>query len=88
MICKVNDRIAITRAYDGMPPNSIIGSTGTIIEAYNDSIAVEFDEDVGGHDLDHRVKRGHGWWIYNSHYSCIEIIEDERATSIDVSDYL
>ena len=61
----IGDRVIATTEFDNNP--NIVGIEGTI-RCYDSSrYGVEFDIDVGGHDLcTGTVKYGHGWYCPES----------------------
>lgn len=55
------DRVIAIDKYDGN--SRIVGITGTVISSAGSMISVEFDEDVGGHDLTGKCRYGYGWRV-------------------------
>ena len=59
---------------------------GTVIRlANNDSILVEFDDDIGGHHgNDHSCKDGHGWFCNARHLTLIKPVKWETIVEVEV----
>lgn len=59
-----------------------VGDRGTVL--FNDNgLGVEWDRNVGGHDLMDSCENGHGWWIA---YECIRL-EDVKMAKFKVGDF-
>jgi hypothetical protein len=62
---KIGDRVKCIAVHDGN--QNIVGQTGTVRYAISASgeLAIEFDNNVGGHALTSTLKceRGHGWYV-------------------------
>ena len=58
---KIKDRVRCIKNYGN---NIRVGDTG-VVKAVEDSIGIEWDRDVGGHDLGkaEECKSGHGWCV-------------------------
>lgn len=97
---KIGNRIRICKdlgfsiymIYSGRPFNAHeydnFGLTGTIVDIRENRIAVELDENIGGHTCGGKTKLGHGWWVFDYQYDDIELILGEEEATIDVSDFL
>lgn len=89
---KIGDRIRICKDYIGRPFSVYefdnFRLTGTIVDIRKNKIAVEFDENIGGHTCNGKTKPEHGWWIFDYQYYNIELILNEAEATIDVSDFL
>lgn len=71
----VNDRIIGVSEYDGN--TNIVGVAGTILALEGEGrYAVEFDENIGGHDLEGRCANGFGW---HTNGECLEPYQDPDA---------
>jgi len=61
---KVGNRIVGIAEYEG---KNLRGKKGTIREIYvmldEVRIGIEFDDFIGGHDLNGNAKEGHGWYV-------------------------
>lgn len=74
---KIGDRVRMTKECDGRFPKCC----GTIKYAYHSypSYAVEFDENMYGHDCMGRVEFGRGWDVRED---CLELCGDDRKIVI------
>lgn len=82
----IGDRVVVLEAQDGK--HCIIDKEGTILgfrELWGEmSAEIEFDEDIGGHTLNHQCKSGYGWQVYP--YKIKRVDEPEPQTS-DAMDF-
>lgn len=67
------------------------GDTGTVRIRDKKRIGIEWDNNVGGHDLQHLCKDGHGWFFFANYIPLIDDIEvipkhDESPDLFEESD--
>lgn len=79
-IFSVGDRVCPNFSRDGM---FSAGDPGTVRSIIGDGryIGVEFDEFMGGHDLQKKCKDGYGWWFFR--YELNHSIPDFHVASSD-----
>jgi hypothetical protein len=58
---KIGDVVAIIGEHD-FPLKPIINKVG-VIKAINARAGVEFQEEIGGHNLDGQISNHRGWWV-------------------------
>lgn len=63
----IGDRVVMVHPeYSDRRPKLVAGSTGLIRSIVKDlpsQLGVEWDDDIGGHELDCGCTSGHGWWV-------------------------
>lgn len=65
---QIGDRVRCVVSYDGN--TAIVGQLGTAVGNDGYSVAVAFDNDIGGHDLGGECEHRHGW---NVPARCLEL---------------
>ena len=62
-----------------------VGMTATIRNIISESIGIEFDVNVGGHDLGGMCKYGYGWYVLPKNIILAESINEELpSVSLDI----
>lgn len=81
----IGDRVLVLAEQDGK--RNIIGKEGTILgfrELWGEiSAEIEFDEDIGGHTLNHQCKSGFGWQVYHNKIQRVDAPEAQLADAMD-----
>ena len=78
----MGDRVICTREY--CDNSKIVGVTGTVVWVSGGGFAVEFDEEIGGHDCGGLAETGHGWWL-DEH--CVELLNENNNTESQREDF-
>lgn len=71
---KVGDEVVISTQYPTMSSGSknFDNVKAKLVVVTDDTIGVEFNKDIGGHDCDGKGKSGHCWYYTSIHVISIE----------------